>query len=145
MNHALHGHHLPCLLGFAIEMASLFGWKERQGVRLEPSQKNITPERKGPVFLELICLLPVPEICALGGHTQRGTGDGNLLPTFSASETLTLVLASLRKRFPKKSSHPPSLQPCLMETFDSAEAKRSLPSLHLKSLLQSPPPLWAGM
>lgn len=55
MHHALHGHNLPCLLGFAIEVASLLGWKERQGVRLEPSQKSITPERKVPVFLELIC------------------------------------------------------------------------------------------
>lgn len=32
MHHALHGHHLPSLLGLTVEVASLFGWKGSSGV-----------------------------------------------------------------------------------------------------------------
>lgn len=90
------------------------------------------------MFLELTRPIPNPWESVLWEDTEKETGDGNLLPTLLASETLTLVLLALGRDFsqlvqPGCEPGPRLLfpQPCLEEPLNSVEG------LYLKSLSQN--------
>lgn len=68
VHHALHGDHLPGLLGLAVEMASLLGWKGHGRVLVQSCLKR-APERKLPAFLELSW--PAPDPYKSVGRTQK--------------------------------------------------------------------------
>lgn len=70
VHHALHGDHLPCLLGLAVEVASLLGWKGHGRVLVQSCLKR-APERKLPAFLELSWPTPDPYKSVLWEDTER--------------------------------------------------------------------------
>lgn len=100
MYHALHGHHLPCLLGLAVQVASLLGWKRKwQGISVELSCKRSTTG--GRKFYKCSSNSLVPKQPVLQSrHRGKEAGDGNLCPTSLSSEPLTLVLLGLERTFP---------------------------------------------